>query len=171
MDRARARLALLKISLVTLLLSSWVFVSFIFSTRPEQPEANALTALVRLPASIPSQLPQQLPDVFASPSKPVEPVDMNTVDIPCWDKAASEENSTTADWVRLTGRTCLVKISNELITVRNTTTGYVATVFPTQGDTLTTDFIPLQPGKNEIRIRFEQGPGAATESQVSFFRE
>ena len=55
--------------------------------------------------------------------------------------------------------------------MRNLTNGYVATVFPTQPVGMTTDFIPLQEGKNDIVIRYNQSAGVAVENQYSFNRE
>jgi len=172
MDKSQARRALLKISLLVLGISTWIFTSFLLSTRPEESAApSPLNALVRLPASLPRQLPAQLPGVFVSAPKLVEPIEMSVVNIPCWDSGKSDVSRTDAKWVRLTGHPCQSKLGVETVTVRNLTTGYVATVFATQGAGLTTDFIPLKDGSNEILIRLEQGPGAALESRLSFHKE
>ena len=167
MDRYQVRYALLKVSLLALGACTWVSWSFIFSMRPEESEASVLTDLVRLPASI----PQQLPLVVAPGRVLPEVIAMNEVKVPCWDRSESADHSTLARWVRLTGKACLTTNDhNDEITVRNLTNGYVATVFPTQNKTLTTDFIPLRNGRNEILIRFNQGAGVALENRVSFVR-
>ncbi len=171
MDKYQVRVALLKISLLTLAMTSWVFWSFVISTRPDQGEADPLQALVRLPASIPSQLPDQVQNVFKAEVKVFEPIEMETVQLPCWDAEDAGENEVSARWVRLTGKTCQTVSSAEAVSVRNVTTGYVATVFPTQKNRMTTDFIALQVGKNDLVIRLEKGDGAIVESRVSFYRE
>lgn len=130
-----------------------------------------LTALVRLPASLPNQLPVELPTVFEAAPKVMGPVEMNVVKLPCWDKGSDARNSTSARWIRLTGKTCNGAVASEHIVVRNLSTGYVATIFPTGKYDLTTDFIPLREGKNEILIRMEPVPGAASENQVQFYRQ
>lgn len=173
---------MLKISLVALMGCTWVFWSFLFASRPEETDVDTLTSLVRLPASIPAQIPgisnipglqKSLPGVaFAPPtSRAAPPIEMDIVKVPCWDKTDEVENETSARWVRLVGKNCESDASSDTVTVRNLTNGYVATVFPTQLKGMTTDFIPLQAGKNEILIRFNQGAGVTTESQVSFIRE
>ena len=164
MDRNQVRMALLKISLVVLTASTWVFSSFIFATRPEEADGDALTALVRLPASLPSQL-------VAPEVKTPDPIEMDVVKLACWEKSEETEQSTSARWIRLTGKHCHGGGLSENVVVRNLTNGYSATVFPTQAHGLTTDFIPLQDGRNDILIRFEQAPGVAVEQQVAFYRE
>lgn len=166
------RVALLKVSVLALAGMTWIFCSFVFATRPEEVEADALSALVRLPASIPSQLPDSLPGVFAPTIKINEPIEMEVVKVPCWDKSDDGDQETSARWIRLTGRPCqLSHGSEDQVSVRNLTNGYSATVFANQASGMTTDFIPLREGKNEILIRFEQTPGAALESQFTFYRE
>ena len=163
---------MLKIALVALLGSTWVFWSFIFSTRPEDVDQDTLTALVRLPASLPSQLPENLPGVFTPAVKVNEPIEMGEIKVPCWDKSDESEQETGLRWIRLTGHPCGLNVApSEIITVRNLTNGYSATVFSLRARGLTTDFIPLVAGKNNILIRFEQGPGVVLEQQLSFYRE
>lgn len=163
---------MLKIALVALLGSTWVFWSFIFSTRPEEVDGDTLSALVRLPASIPAQLPEALPGVFAPSAKTVERIEMGEIKVACWDMDEESEQETSLRWVRLTGKPCGAETSvTDAVSVRNLTNGYAATVFSLQARALTTDFIPLRQGKNNILIRFEQGAGVATEQQLSFYRE
>lgn len=165
------RFALLKVTLLVLAGSTWVFWSFVFSTRPETAAEDALESLVRLPAS----LPQQIPGMSTLPStRANDPIEMDVVRIPCWEKSSSPQIDTSARWIRLTGRRCQGEAAAPLadsVSVRNLTNGYVATVFPMQNRNMTTDFIPLQSGHNEILIHFDQGEGASVESQVSFVRE
>lgn len=175
MDLHSVRFALLKISVLVLCGSSWVFSGFIFESRPDEHEASAgaedpLQQLVRLPASLPAQLPQNIPGVFGPQAKPPEPVKMDVVKLPCWDRHDRSEQSVNARWVRLVGKACQNNFSPEMVTVRNLANGYMGTVFAAGNAGLTTDFIPLENGKNDLLIRFESEPGVSLETQVTFTR-
>lgn len=182
MDLYQLRWALLKIMAVAVIGSSWVFWSFIFETRPpeESNGGNALSSLVRLPASLPTQLPERLPGVFSAPVKAQEPVRMDVVRVPCWDRAAAPRDvGLGSRWVRLVGRTCEetpaeaedgASAGSRRITVRNLSNGYIATVFDAQKGLMTTDFIPLENGRNEILIRFDHGAEVAVENRFVLSR-
>ncbi|MGE0526968.1 MAG: hypothetical protein AB7G93_04085 [Bdellovibrionales bacterium] len=157
MDRHQVRYTLLKLTGLVLIATTWVFWSFVYGTRPETPDADALTTLVRLPAS--------LPGVFTPEVKSVGPIRMDVHKLGCWDQAGSQLIDVSARWVRLTGKTCDSGTRAETVTVRNLSNGYVATVFAAAPGELTTDFIPLQVGRNEILVRIEQG--ADKDSDVS----
>ena len=180
MDLHQIRYALLKLTLFLMLGTTWVFSSFIFATRPDDSATDSFSSLVRLPASLPSQLPaiaeisrlnQTLPGVFLPAPKLNEPIEMNTVKVGCWDGKDRSVKSTSARWIRLTGKTCQGHHDADQVVVRNLTNGYTATVFPNHASGLSTDFIPLQAGRNEIWVRFNQGPGLTVESQFTFQRE
>lgn len=164
MDRHQVRFALLKMTALALALTSWVFWGFIYTTRPEEAaaELNALGALIRLPASLPAQL--------APSTKTLQPIRMDVFKLACWDLKDGDNRETDARWIRLTGHPCQNQ-NLDSVTVRNLSNGYVATVFPAQKGELTTDFIPLQMGQNDILIRFENEPGSSLESQFSIKRE
>lgn len=163
------RFSLLKVTLVVFAASTWVFWSFIFATRPETSEGDPLVKLVRLPASLPRELPGMMP---GKATRSMEPIEMDVVSVPCWEKSSSKALETSAHWVRLTGRHCQAPLGDaDAISVRNVSNGYVATVFPTQNKNLTTDYIPLRSGHNEILIRFNQEDGKTVESLVTFLRE
>src|SRR4051812_22855555 len=101
MDRNQVRVALLKITMVVLMASTWVFWSFIFATRPEEAAAaDPLVDLVRLPASLPASLPAQFPGMQTT-QKTMDPIAMDVVKVPCWDRAATKDKETSARWVRL----------------------------------------------------------------------
>src|SRR5262249_54234098 len=125
MDRSQMRFALLKISLVALGISTWIFSSFVFDTRPESApaQAGALESLVRLPASLPAQLPGMVGGASARASDPIE---MNVISVPCWEKSSVAQLETTARWVRLTGRNCGTDVNADSVSVRNITNGYAA---------------------------------------------
>lgn len=174
MDRNQVRVALLKITVCVLCATTWIFSSFIFASRPERADrhyaSNAFADLVRLPASLPAALPEMVP-AFAPQVKTAAPVQMNVFTLPCWDKKDALIKDTSARWVRLTGKACQLAPAEGTVTVRNLSNGYMATVFDAQPGDMTTDFIPLQSGKNDILIRFESEPGVALESQFTFMRE
>lgn len=179
MDQSQVRWALLKISLLSLAVSSWVFMSFILETRPEdaglalnmhnsvvpQPE-DALKVLARLPASIPAQIPV----AFAPQTKSMAPIKMDVLKLGCWDLGDLQPQTVEARWVRLTGRPCQSDTGPEQIEIRNLSNGYVGTVFVAQNDQLTTDFIPLQEGQNEILFRLGHDAGVAFENRFTFVR-
>lgn len=171
MDRHQVRLALLKISLGLLAICTWVFWSFVFATRPERRDSDTLASLVRLPASLPEQLPDKLPSLLAPTTKPLPAIQMNAMKIPCWDKMDRTDLGTDSRWVRLTGKACQALVPPDSIRVRNLANGYVATVFAPSANELTTDFIPLETGKNEIMIQFETEPGVQLESKFTLLRE
>lgn len=162
MDRNQVRVALLKILLMVLCGSTWLFWSFIFSTRPEQINEDTLSSLVRLPASLPVQL-------VTPTTKTLPPIEMSAVMVPCWDSPQTEAQATSARWVRLVGRSCK---STGQVWVENKSNGYVATVFDQQlGAKLTTDYIPLNQGHNEIIIRFEPEPGVQVENRFTLLKQ
>lgn len=163
MDRNQVRYALLKITALVLLGTTWVFWSFVYATRPEQASnANPLEALIRLPASLPA--------VVQPSTKVLPPIDMRVMTVSCWDMKDAAPHVTDARWVRLTGKACQMAGGSDNVTVRNLSNGYTSTVFDSAG-ALTTDFIPLQIGKNDILIRIESAPGVAVESQFIFSRQ
>lgn len=158
------RVSLLKITLVVLLGSSWIFASFVLSTRPEQATSGALMNLARLPASIPTNVFSPAPHVY-------EKVRMDVVKVACWDGAQEgvDAREVQARWIRLTGKGC-DKGNAKVLSVRNLSNGYAATIFDGKENALTTDFIPLEDGPNKIQIRFEQTPGVTLENQFTFLR-
>lgn len=171
MDRSQVRLALLKITALILLGTTWVFWSFVYATRPasnertlvEAPAEVLVDTLIRLPASLPAQ--------FQPTTKTLPPVEMNVMAVNCWDVRDLSERDTHARLVRLTGKPCGVAGSADTVTVKNVSNGYVATVFQGGSQDLTTDFIPMETGKNEILIRIESEPGVTLENQFIFNRQ
>lgn len=173
MDRNQMQYAFLKLTLGVLVGTTWLFVGFLFESRPERssssPVEKALTSLVRLPASLPAELHE---NVFNTAARPMEPIRMDVVELSCWDQGDGPVKNVSSRWIRLTGRPCQAGVMDaDRVTVRNLANGYQATIFSSRGQGLTTDFIPLQKGHNEILIRFEQGAGVALESQFTFQRQ
>lgn len=172
------RFALLKLSVLVLLGSTWLFSGFVLESRPTEGQASAkqmdpLSQLVRLPASLQTQLPGNIagiPLVFAPQAKVAEPIHMNVVNVPCWDRNDLAAQVVSARWIRLVGRTCQGNFAAESVTVRNLANGYDGTVFNANASSMTTDFIPLESGQNQILIRFESEPGVSMETRLTFNR-
>ncbi len=164
-DQQQVRIALLKVTSLTLIVTSWIFASFIFATRPSNEEvaSDAIVKLVRLPASLPKQLPSQL---VGTPERHFEPIQMNVVHLSCWDRSEVPDYAITSKWIRLTGKPCFMGMDPEDVQVDNLSNGYGGTVFLAQNQVLTTDFIPLNDGPNEIRLRFGSARGAAYENRI-----
>ena len=94
---------------------------------------------------------------------------MNVVNFPCWDKDLSAPPVVGARYVRLTGGVCRTGRQADEITVRNLTNGFEATVFAT-GANLTTDYIPLSAGGNELVIAYGHGAEARVERRLLLTR-
>lgn len=179
MDRSQVRWALLKISLVALGAMTWVSAGFVLETRPDavlvamndrnsvSPHEDALATLVRLPASLPA-VPAQ---IFAPTARTIDPIQMEVVKLSCWDMGEMQPQSVDARWVRFTGRPCQSDSTPENIEVINTTNGYVGTVFAAQRDLMTTDFIPLQEGPNEILMKLGHEGGVIFENRFTFNKQ
>ena len=86
---------------------------------------------------------------------------MEQLELSCWDAEDKPSQAAGARWVRLTGKTCQYSAKAEGVQVRNLTNGYVATVFAPIHGRLTTDYIPLEAGKNELLLRFDQVDGVS----------
>ena len=159
MDLHRLRFALLQIAFPVLLATTWMFFAFVMDTRPAagRRPASAIDRLARLPASLSTgKLPYE--------AKVNEPVRMETVQVPCWDRPTTREMVVGARWVRLVGKACAP--DGEVTAVRNLTNGASATVLPGGRGLLTTDFIALLPGSNEISFSF----GDRSESRITIVR-
>lgn len=166
MNRIEARALYLKIVLGALGISSYVLLASVLSSRPEHQE-NTLATMVRIPASLPSALPVNLPKVFAPAEKAPETAKLDTLAVSCWDSQEATLNlSTSARWVRLLGRSCRQKFPADSWEVKNHSNGFQATVFEPNEKQLTTDFIPLKEGTNEIAFRAIDEKGVA--HQVTF---
>ncbi len=166
------RWALLKISLIALALMSWVFVGFLFDSRPDSEVAaemadDPLVSLVRLPASLQSG---QLPKVFHE-SRAFEPIRMEVIKLGCWDIRDQVGPMTSARWVRLTGRPCQSDPGVDAIRVTNITNGYRGTVFLSESQNLTTDFIPLSEGENELLLELGWGQGPVWENRIVLLKK
>lgn len=171
MDQQQVRWALLKISLTALAGMTWIFSGFVFESRPEVAGVEApapltpidsLATLVRLPASLPPRVFAPGPALAGTAA-----IRMETVKLGCWDLGDASEMATSARWVRLTGRPCQTDSSADSIRIQNLTNGYQGTVFTSQRDLMTSDFIPLQEGANSIQITIDHTEGVRLESRFT----
>ncbi|MGE4133722.1 MAG: hypothetical protein AB7F86_18945 [Bdellovibrionales bacterium] len=171
MDRSQLQKILLKMSVLAIALLSWASLSYLLNTRPQEKLAveSPLLTLVRLPASLPTQFPVQM--VFAPSVRAVATKDMEIISLRCWDHGDLKVRATSAKWVRVTGRPCQNESSLDEIQVTNLTNGYTGTVFSASTEQLTTDFLPLENGHNNILIRLAHAGGITLENQFLFIKE
>lgn len=94
---------------------------------------------------------------------------MNVVELPCWDRDVGGPQTIGARYVRLTGRACGRGRGADGFSVRNLTNGFEATIFAS-GRGLTTDYIPLAAGGNDVVIAFGQGRDAHVERRLRLTR-
>ena len=164
MDLNHSRLNQLKLTFVLSLIMLWISASFVLGSKPEVADSDPLAELVRLPANIPAQL-QPAPRV-------PELVEMDVLPLSCWDRSeSSQEHTTSARWLRMTGKLCDHLGPSDRLEVRNLTNGYSATVFNFNNGQLTTDFMPMALGANEIQLAIHTEDGAHFEQSLHFNRE
>ncbi len=85
----------------------------------------------------------------------------------------SQSLETSSPRFRLRGDNCVGGADKSSVIntqIKNTSNGYVATVFHRTPQTFTTDYINLNEGKNEIQVRFES-QGQAVEKTVTITRQ
>ena len=162
MDLHQQRASLLKIAIPVLLGSTWMFFAFVMDTRPAANRpTGAIDRLARLPASLSAGEP-------LVPAKVLEAPRMDVVRLPCWDQSAVKEMAVSARWVRVVGRNC--NSEGATVSVRNLANANVATVLPEAKGQITTDFIPIESGRNDILFTFESAPGKILERRVTLIR-
>lgn len=161
----------MKIVFCVLGLSSYALVASVFSFRPQSEPNDILTSMVRLPAALPAAipLPVNLP-LFNQAIKTQDPFKIETLALSCWDGTQGQVMSTTARMVRLTGRAC-GDLGGDSWKVSNQSNGFSATVFEPTPKQLTTDFVPLLAGRNEIRFAFLGPDGVSHEASVIVERQ
>ena len=171
MDRLAAQALYMKIVFGVLGLSTYVLVASVLSFRPATEPKNILTSMVRLPAALPAAipLPVNLP-MFSPVEKIQEPFKIDTLALSCWDSSQHQSQSTKARMVRLTGRTCTDGWQASSWKVSNISNGFSATVFETSPKQMTTDFVPLQAGKNEIQFVILAMDGSSHEVSMTIER-
>lgn len=87
----------------------------------------------------------------------------NIVDVPCGTNDLTVETQYTR--MRLKGENC-VSNNSPKTEIKNTSNGYVATVFHKQDFSFTTDYINLVEGMNEINLVFETPEGVASQRKI-----
>ncbi len=69
-----------------------------------------------------------------------------------WDCQSNVNNlEVSGEYLRLLAKNC-DKLRTQILSVKNVTNGYTASLIPTKENVLTTDFLSLRAGKNEIWI-------------------
>jgi hypothetical protein len=176
-DRIAAQRLYFKIVFGALGLFTYALVASILSFRPATEPKDIITSMVRLPAAIPAALPSiavpvNLP-MFNQAVKVAEPIKIETLALSCWDvsQAQAQVQSTSARWIRLVGRACAETLDNNSWEVSNKSNGFSATVFTPGQKQLTTDYIPLAPGKNEIRMAVLDADGVSHEVTFNVERQ
>lgn len=175
MDRKGIRLFQLKIAGLVLAVSSLAFAANVLSFRPGLLPSSELSEGAVAMASGgrgPASVPRSLGEVGASgPARLGEKVKMDTLAMSCWDEGSEKSLNTSARFVRFTGRGCGDRLKVETWQVRNTSNGFSATVFSGSARQLTTDYIPLQVGLNEIRFVALSPEGVRHESVMRVERK
>lgn len=173
MDRLAAQALYFKIVFGVLGALTYAFVASVLSFKPETEPKDIITSMVRLPAAIPAALP--LPDVnlpiFSPTVRVQEPIKIETLAVSCWDSSQGQTLNTSARYVRLTGRGCSENLKNDSWQVSNSSNGFSATVFAPGQRQLTTDYIPLAAGKNEIHFAVLDADGVRHEISLNVERQ
>jgi len=173
-DRSAAQSLYFKIVFGVLGVFTYALVASILSFRPETEPKDLITSMVRLPAALPAALPSiQVPvnlPMFNQAEKVQEPIKIETLALSCWDVSQGQSMTTSARWVRLVGRACAETLKTESWQVSNQSNGFSATVFAPASKQLTTDYIPLAAGKNEIRFAVLDADGVSHEILLNLER-
>lgn len=91
-------------------------------------------------------------------------------DLHCKKRALSDFRQ-SGEFIQLEGESCVKNFNFQQLEIVNKSNGYTATVFPTQSGKYQTDLIQLQPGANEIAIRYRDNEGRLAEEILNTFRE
>lgn len=145
--------------------------------------SNPYAALIDQPVVVSNRAPASLGDVTAAVTK-VEAVpvveragkEIRTFDLDCdgrFVKTAVVAKASTSvkvdvEQVRLRRPKCDGDAAQTAIV--NETNGYVATVFQTNKDQISTDYIHLSEGENKIKVNFQDRLGALHSSELLFSR-
>jgi hypothetical protein len=155
MNRSQAHQALLKVSLAVCgVLFVFVFVS-ILDTRPNR--ASVGSALVD---NVVKRVPAAIPGLMKETHRPHAIGSFQVVKTPCLGRHTQfSELETTSFWIRLAADNCDQKNEISDAHLENKSNGYVATVFTSAPDKITSDFIPLAEGPNffEMSVKMNSG--------------
>lgn len=151
----QAQLALLKYSLFTCaLLAIFVSVS-ILDARPTDSES-----VVEQVVGIVSRVPAALPAMLTETPKIETHADFQVWQPPCLGPTSKlPALATNSHWLRLATATC--DRHKEILdtSLLNESNGFVATVFTPNRSNLTSDFIPLAAGKNNMHMEVKLASG------------
>lgn len=113
------------------------------------------SAAVREPASISPQVLKE--------KKPRAP--FQTVDLKCTNKVLSPL-TVLGGHIQFQGKHCLINLKDGDVEIINKSNGFTASIFLHGSDKYQTDLIQLQPGDNEIAIRYREGSGKSVEEVI-----
>lgn len=147
MNRTQAHIALLKVSLIFAgLLAGLVGVS-VLNTRPTAGPSIVAGVVNNMVARVPAAIPRLLKDKSAA--KIVRP-EFEVWNIPCLGQQGLATHQTQSRWIRLSTHDCESAFSASHL--ENKTNGFVATIFVPNSAMMTSDFIPLNVGANQLNL-------------------
>ncbi len=117
--------------------------------------ATMTTSSDREPASIPTQAMK-----VAKPQPHFKNLDLN-----CAKKQFSPFN-VVGNYVQLQGKNCMSNFKEGDVEITNKSNGFTASVFQSGTDKYQTDLIQLQPGENEITIRYRERTGKSVQETL-----
>ncbi|MEK2689811.1 hypothetical protein [Bdellovibrio sp. GT3] len=151
--RAASEVQFIAITFVlVLLLGVRTFASLTEEDAAVQDEQQVATTVIaketnRRPASIPATT--VAPQKIGSSLHESADVDLNC-------KGKTGQLEVNAGYIQFKGKNCTTGVSVGQIQIVNKSNGYTASVFDRGSDRYQTDLIQLQPGQNEIAIRYEK---------------
>lgn len=133
-----------------------------YQTLAQNDEAESATPSVtsadqgeRAPASIPAQA-----------LKAVKPAaHFKNLDLNC-KKNQLSPLSVVGTYVQLQGKNCVANFNVGDVEIMNKSNGFTASVFQSGADKYQTDLIQLQPGQNEITIRYRERSGKSVQETL-----
>lgn len=139
--------------------------------------SNPYTTVAAAPQVVSNRAPASLPDVTNSVTK-VEPQpvlstvkkELRTFDLNCQGQLPKAGKATfvSVEQIRFRSGNCNGDIAT--IEIVNASNGYVATVFQTGADQLSSDYIHLSEGDNIIKVRLQDRQGSFRSSELLFSR-
>lgn len=157
MNRTQAHWALLKTSSV---LCAVLFAGICVSILDSRPSATR-TALVEVP-ELAYNVVKRVPASLLLKDKPkIQPAKTFKVwQPPCLQaKTKFNDFKTDSSWIRISTQSCDETHEISQSKLENKSNGYVATIFTTSANQLTSDFIPLVDGANEFQMEVKLDSG------------
>jgi len=158
MNRTQAHRALLKTSSV---LCAVLFVGVcvsILDARPSSAAGPSLAEVPELAYNVVTRVPASLLLKEKHKAPPIK--SFKVWQPPCLQaKTKFEELKTDSSWIRISTQSCDEDQEIAESKLENKSNGYVATIFSTSANQLTSDFIPLVDGANQFQmdVKLESG--------------